>query len=64
VRVHGCGAAARAALLAPEHAPVVLGTLVRGTSRPRLPWLALLLAAQPFRAWVLLRALIADLNAA
>jgi methyltransferase len=41
-------------LMVALHTVVVLGTLLRGSSRPRLRWLALLLAAQPVRAWILL----------
>jgi methyltransferase len=35
------------------HTVVIAGTALRGRSRPAWPWLALLLAAQPVRLWVL-----------
>jgi methyltransferase len=49
------GAASRATfpLIVLVHTTVILGTALRG-GRPRLPWLALLFAAQPLRLWVLL----------
>lgn len=40
-------------LMVALHSGVLAGTLLRGSSRPRLRWLTLLLAAQPFRAWIL-----------
>ena len=36
------------------HTMVIGGTLVRGSARPSRPWLAVLLAVQPVRLWVLL----------
>ncbi|MEX2373188.1 MAG: isoprenylcysteine carboxylmethyltransferase family protein [Dehalococcoidia bacterium] len=36
------------------HTVVIAGTLLRGSVRPRLPWLLALLAVQPLRAWVLI----------
>jgi methyltransferase len=40
-------------LIVALHTAVITGTLLRG-GRVRLPWLFLLMAAQPLRAWVLL----------
>ncbi|MCK9518008.1 MAG: hypothetical protein M0R74_03110 [Dehalococcoidia bacterium] len=35
------------------HGIVIAGTLLRGREKPKWPWLLLLAAAQPVRAWVL-----------
>jgi methyltransferase len=40
-------------LMVALHAVVIAGTAARGADAPRIPWLALLLALQPPRAWVL-----------
>jgi methyltransferase len=41
-------------LMVALHTAVMAVTLLRGSRKPRLGWLALLVAAQPFRAWILL----------
>lgn len=50
------GRASRATypLIIAVHTIVIAGTLLRGSRRPSLAWLALLASAQPFRLWVLL----------
>jgi methyltransferase len=40
-------------LMVTLHSGVLAGTLLAGSNRPRRPWLTLLLAAQPVRAWIL-----------
>lgn len=40
-------------LMVALHTAVVAGTLLRGSRKPHLVWLAVLMAVQPFRAWVL-----------
>ncbi len=40
-------------LIVALHTAVVAGTMLRGSHKPHLVWLAALIGVQPFRAWVL-----------